>query len=178
MGSGGPTGPTRGALAAKCTPNWVGRHNHPSRRSRYSSVMRAHPTLLLLAVVPLMLVGCSTPKTIADSTFPDVPNGFAEELNMFSAKPIALWTHGRTSLAIITVSSVTCPPVPTKLEVTGDAAIAVTFVRSPNSPCSVDLSPTTHEFKVPEGIDPTNPVTVEVLFDFESKQTYELQVEG
>ena len=89
-----------------------------------------------------------------------------------------MWDHGRTILAIVTVGSLTCPPVPTSISTPDAATINLTFVRSPNSPCSADLSPTTHEFKIPEGIDLEGDVTVNILFDFETDQEYSVTVRG
>jgi hypothetical protein len=135
------------------------------------------PIVVLAALAAtLMLSGCQPAVSIASNTFPDVPDGHAQDVNLFSAEPIAVWTHGKTTLSIVTVGSVSCPPVPISMTVTDDAHIAVTFVKSPNSPCSADLSPTTHEFKVPEGIDTGKTVTVNVLFDFETDYKYELTV--
>ncbi|MCU1441243.1 MAG: hypothetical protein JWP85_2240 [Rhodoglobus sp.] len=139
--------------------------------------MKAFPMLVLAAAVPLFLSGCGAPTSIATNTYPDVPNGHAEGINLFSAEPIAVWDHGRTILAIVTVGSGSCPPVPTAISAKDASTIALTFVRSPNSPCSADLGPTTHEFKIPEGIDVDGEVTVELLFDFETDQTYTLTVQ-
>jgi len=136
-----------------------------------------HPQALLLAlVVPLLLAGCSTPASIASSTYPDVPDGYAETVNLFSAEPIAVWVHGKTLLAIVTVGSGSCPPVPTSISAPDATTIDVTFVKSPNSPCSADLGPTTHEFTIPEGVNPTDAVTVNLHFDFDTDQDYELTV--
>jgi hypothetical protein len=140
--------------------------------------MKALPTLLLAAVVPLLLSGCGAPTSIASNTYPDVPNGYAEDVNLFSAEPIAVWEHGRTILAVVTVGSLSCPPVPTAISAKDDTTIALTFVRSPNTPCSADLSPTTHEFEIPEGIDIDGDVVVEILFDFDTDQTYSVAVAG
>ena len=134
--------------------------------------------LLVAAAVPLLLSGCAAPTSIASNSYPDVPNGYAEEVNLFSAEPLAVWDHGRTILAIVTVGSLTCPPVPTSISTPDAATINLTFVRSPTSPCSADLSPTTHEFEIPEGIDLEGDVTVNILFDFETDQEYSVTVGG
>jgi hypothetical protein len=125
----------------------------------------------------LVLSGCQPATSIASNTFPDVPDGHAEDVNLFSAEPIAVWTHGKATLAIVTVGSVSCPPVPISMTVVDPGTVNFTFVKSPNSPCSADLSPTTHEFKVPEGLDTSlSTVTVNILFDFETDYEYELTV--
>ena len=138
--------------------------------------MRHPRALLLAALVALALAGCSTATSVADSTYPDVPSGYAETVNLFSAEPIAVWAHGRTVLAVVTVGSGSCPPVPTAISAPDDTTIAITFVKSPNSPCSADLGPTTHEFVIPEGIDPQGDVTVDLHFDYDTDLDYELEV--
>jgi hypothetical protein len=137
-----------------------------------------HPGALLVAVLvaPLVLAGCSAPVSVASSTYPDVPDGYAETVNLFSAEPIAVWVHGKTLLAIVTVGSGSCPPVPTSISAPDATTIDVTFVKSPNSPCSADLGPTTHEFAIPEGVDADGDVVVDVHFDFDTDQDYELTV--
>jgi hypothetical protein len=139
-------------------------------------MVRIHTVLLTAVAAALVLSGCAPAVSIASNTFPDVPAGHAEEVNLFSAEPIAVWSHGKSTISIVTVGSVSCPPVPISMTRTDDATLAITFVKSPNSPCSADLSPTTHEFKVPEGIDTGKTVTVNVLFDFETDYEYELTV--
>lgn len=129
----------------------------------------------LLILVPL-LPGCSPVTSVASNTFPDVPPGYAESVNLFSAEPIAVWSHGKTMLSIVTVGSGSCPPVPVSISAPDDSTIAITFVKSPNSPCSADLGPTTHEFDLPEGIEPSDEVTVQVRFDYDTDLDYSLRV--
>ncbi len=132
-----------------------------------------------LALVSLfLLAGCGPVISVASNTYPDVPNGYAEEVNLFSAEPIAVWDHGKTLLSVVTVGSGSCPPVPTSITSSDSSTIAITFVQSPNSPCSADLGPTTHEFKIPDGVDVDAQVTVNVLFDFDTDYEYELIVGG
>lgn len=114
--------------------------------------------------------------SIASNTYPDVPKGYAEEVNLFSAEPLAVWVHGQTLLAIVTVGSGSCPPVPTSITSPDAATIDITFVKSPNSPCSADLGPTTHEFELPDGVDTSAEVTVNLHFDYDTDQDYELTV--
>ena len=126
--------------------------------------------------MPFLLTGCGAPTTIASDTYAGVPDGVAETVNLFSAEPVAVWVEGNI-LAVVTVGSGSCPPVPTAISATDAANIAITFVRSPVSPCSADLGPTTHEFATPEGIDTSGEVTVNVHFDFETDLDYELTVQ-
>ena len=140
--------------------------------------MRPIPLLLALAVLPL-LAGCNAaPVSVASNTYPAVPNGYAETINLFSAEPVAVWVHGRTllAIAIVTVGSLDCAPIPTAITAPDAATIAITFVRSPNKPCSADLSPTTNEFELPAGVDPDGDVVVTVHFAYETPVDYTLEV--
>lgn len=140
-------------------------------------MVRIHTVILTAVAATLVLAGCAPAVSIASNTYADVPGGYAEDVNLFSAEPIAVWNHGKATLAIITVGSVTCPPVPISMTVIDPGTVNFTFVKSPNTPCSADLSPTTHEFKVPEGLDTgLNTVTVNILFDFETDYEYEITV--
>lgn len=135
------------------------------------------PLLLAAVAVPALLAGCSGPKdSVASNTYPDVPNGYAETVNLFSAEPVAVWVHGRTQLAVITVGSADCAPVPVSISAKDAATIAITYVHSPNKPCSADLSPTTNEFKLPDGVDASGDVTVALHFDYDSPLDYSLKV--
>lgn len=138
---------------------------------------RIHALALAVAGA-LLLAGCGPVTSIASNTYPDVPNGYAEEVNLFSAEPIAVWDHGRTILSIVTVGSGSCPPVPISITAPDATTIDITFVKSPNNPCSADLGPTTHEFKIPDGVDVDATVAVNVHFDFDTDYDYELTVSG
>lgn len=133
----------------------------------------------LLAAGLLASSGCSTgaPVSVASNTYPSVPNGFAQEVNLISAKPIAVWVHGGTILAVVTVGSLACAPIPTAISATDETTIALTYVKSPNTPCEGNIGPTTNEFKIPEGIDPKSSVTVEIHFDISGAQDYSVPVE-
>lgn len=139
-------------------------------------MVRTSAVALALAST-ILLTGCGPAVSIASNTFPDVPNGYAEEINLFSATPIAVWTHGQSMLAIVTVGSKSCPPVPTEISSPDSATINLTFVKSANSPCSNAIAPTTHEFKIPAGVDVGSPVTVNVNFAFDADYDYVLTVE-
>jgi hypothetical protein len=136
---------------------------------------RIHAMALALASV-VLLSGCGPVVSVASNTYPDVPNGAAEDVNLFSAEPIAVWDHGKTILSVVTVGSGSCPPVPTAISSPDATTVNITFVKSPNSPCSADLGPTTHEFKIPDGVDVDGTVIVNVHFDFDADYNYELTV--
>jgi len=135
------------------------------------------PVLLAAAVVPAFLAGCSGPVvSVAANTYPDVPNGYAETINLFSAEPVAVWVHGRTELAVVTVGSVDCAPVPVAISVKDATTIAISYVKSPHKPCSADLSPTTNEFKLPAGFDSSGDISVALHFGYDTPVDYSLKV--
>src|SRR6187431_780727 len=140
--------------------------------------MTRNPALALALAGALLLSGCGPVVSVASNTYPDVPNGYAEEVNLFSAEPIAVWDHGKAILSVVTVGSGSCPPVPVSIEAKDATTVNITFVKSPNSPCSADLGPTTHEFKIPDTIDTSGEVTVNVHFDFDDDYDYVLTVDG
>jgi len=83
---------------------------------------------------------------------------------------------GRTILAVVTVGSLTCAPVPVAISAKDATTIAITYVRSPNKSCSSDLSPTTNQFALPHGIDPSAVVTVDLHFSYDTPVDYALKV--
>lgn len=135
------------------------------------------PVLILPVAACLLLAGCTgAPVSIAANTYPNVPNGYAETINLFSAEPVAVWVHGRTELAIVTVGSLNCPPVPTAISVKDASTLAINYVRSANQPCSTDISPTTNEFELPKGFDPSGSINVDVHFAYDTPIDYTLSV--
>ncbi len=135
--------------------------------------------IAVVAAASLALGGCSAgaPISVASNTYPSVPNGFAQEVNLISAKPLAVWVHGGTILALITVGIVACTPVPTAITATDDTTIALTFVKSPNTPCQGNIGPTTHEFRIPPGIDRDSSTIVDIHFDIPGAEDYAVEVQ-
>lgn len=125
----------------------------------------------------LALSACAGPPvSVASNTYPSVPNGFAETVNMISAEPIAVWVHGHTILAVVTVGSELCPPVPTAISASDSSTVELIYVTSPNTPCSGSIGPTTNEFKIPDGLDIDSNVTVNIRFEFDTPQSYSVEV--
>ncbi len=136
--------------------------------------MRPYRLATLLVALPL-LAGCTT--NVATATTPGVPEGLDADQSLLNGLPLAAWLDDeRATLAVVTFGSSSCPPVPTSIARTDDATIAISFVRSPNTPCTADLAATTHEFATPGGIAPQVDVTAELRF--ENDQVYTVQVQG
>lgn len=135
--------------------------------------MRAHPIVTLLVALPL-IAGCAS--NVATSTIEGVPPGMDAGENLLNGLPLAVWLDDeRSALAVVTFGSSSCPPVPTSIGRVDDTTLAIAFVRSPNTPCTADLAPTTHEFATPDGIAADAPVTVELGFEKEQRYTVEVQ---
>lgn len=143
---------------------------------RLSASRQVWPRLLAIAAIPLLLAGCSAQKSIATNSYPHVPPGYAQTINTFNAQPIAVWVHNKTILAVINVASADCPPVPVSITSPDPATIQITYIKSPASPCSVNLSPTTDEFSIPASVDTTKPVTVKTHFAYDAPVDFATQV--
>ena len=125
----------------------------------------------------LVLVACSPPTTIAYATYDRAPAGFDSSGTLLNGQPSAVWLLGQESFAIVTYGSSVCPPIPTKLEATPPSAMVVTFVPSPNKPCTTDLGVTTHQFYLPEGMDVAAAIDVHVVYEFPQHTEYDLVLE-
>jgi len=97
---------------------------------------------------------------------PGAPPGLEHDPSNFDT--VALWLERGESFAIVTYGSSSCPPVATSLSGEGNDRIAVNFAPSKNEQCTADMAPTTHEFKLPDGVDRT-PVTITVSYEESSK---------
>ncbi|MFZ2964082.1 MAG: hypothetical protein WA006_05295 [Rhodoglobus sp.] len=136
--------------------------------------MRTHPFVALLVAVP-MLTGCST-SSVATSTTRGTPPGIDASENLLNGLPLAVWLdEDRAALAVVTFGSSSCPPVPTSISRLDDTTLSISFVRSPDTPCTADLAATTHEFETPEGIAADSPVTAELGFENEQRYTVDVQ---
>ena len=129
-----------------------------------------------LAALTVLLAGCSAPVSIADDTFAGGPPGFEGDGGLLNGEPTAIWIAGRRQFAIVTFGSSSCPPVPTAISAPDATHIAITFVKSPNTPCTADLAPTTHKFDLPDGVDPDGSVSVDVTYDFDTDYDYALEL--
>lgn len=136
--------------------------------------MRPHPIVALLIAVPLT-AGCAS--NIATSTTTGVPPGLDAGENLLNGLPLAAWLDGdRATLAVVTFGSSSCPPVPTSISRVDDTTLRISFVRSPNTPCTADLAATTHEFETPDGI--AADATTAAQLSFENDQVYTVEVQG
>ncbi|MEJ1923439.1 MULTISPECIES: hypothetical protein [unclassified Microbacterium] len=118
---------------------------------------------LAIVVAAGILVGCSGSGTgVAQAMKPGIPEGVVFE--PLSEEPAATWIERGETFAIVTWGSGSCPPIATALTADGPDRVAVTFGSSPNDPCTADMSPTTHEFELPNDVT-GSPVIVEVGYE-------------
>ncbi|WP_336645919.1 hypothetical protein [Microbacterium sp. USHLN186] len=104
-----------------------------------------------LMIMVCALAGCSASDVgVARETRRGVPDGLV--VDPLNDRPIATWIERGETFAIVTIGSGSCPPVATALVAEVPDRVAVTFGPSPNDPCTADMSPTTHEFDLPEEI--------------------------
>lgn len=132
------------------------------------------PVVAIALAALTLLAGCSAPVSVANDTSSGGPPGFDGSGGLLNGEPSAIWISGRREFAIVTFGSPTCPPVPTSISSSDATHIAITFVRSPNSPCGAEIEPTTHKFDLPKGVDADGEVTVDVTYDFDTDYNYEL----
>lgn len=126
---------------------------------------------VLPLVVALLLAGC-TATSVAVETTEGLPERYIPGDNLFNGKPLVLWSNAR--LAVVTFGSSSCPPIPTSISAPSADRIVIEFSPSPNTPCSADLAPTTHQFDLPSNIDAGGGVTAELRF---GEQVYEVPVD-
>jgi hypothetical protein len=150
-----------------------------SASNRYSSCMvtrsATQPMLAsALLALSIVLTGCSAPVSVANDTSAGGPPGFDGSGGLLNGEPSAIWISGRREFAIVTFGSSSCAPVPTAITSTDATHIAITFVKSPNTPCTADFAPTTHKFDLPKGLDADGEVAVDVTYDFDADYHYAL----
>ena len=127
-----------------------------------------------LVALSAALVGCSAPVSVANDTSAGGPPGFDGGGGLLNGEPSAIWISGRREFAIVTFGSSSCPPVPTSIASSDATHVEITFVRSPNNPCTADMAPTTHKFDLPEGVDAAGEVTLDVTYDLDVDYDYAL----
>jgi hypothetical protein len=133
------------------------------------------PAAAIALVALSLLAGCSAPPvSVADDTSAGSPPGFDGEGGLLNGEPSAIWISGRREFAIVTFGSSSCPPVPTSISAVDEHHMAITFVKSPNSPCTADMAATTHKFDVPDGVDADGAVAIAVTYDFDTDYDYQL----
>ena len=122
----------------------------------------------VVGLIVLAVAGCAAPFApsstpgVAETVRPGAPDGM--DIDLLGGTAAGTWLDDGERFAIITMGSGSCPPVATAITVESVDHLALTFSPSPNDPCTADMSATTHEFALPDGIT-GRPVTITVTYD-------------
>lgn len=132
---------------------------------------------LLSMMVIVAVSGCAPesegPRSLAERVVRGVPETWAgPPLDPLDGSPEVGWLSD-DEFDVVTRGSSSCPPVAISLEVTGEGDVRISFAHSPHDTCTADDGPTTHVFRIPDGID-ERPVTVTLTFP--SGGTYPLSL--
>ena len=91
-----------------------------------------------------------------------------------NGQPVVGWVSD-TEFGVITIGSSSCPAVAGELEVLDADEVQVEFGPSPRNPCTADMAPTTHVFRLPATVN-GRPVIVTVQFaDYDTEYVLELE---
>lgn len=118
------------------------------------------------ALVSLGLAGCATsPDSDADSTGQDTQDpGAGGDIDV-EIEVDAAWLAGGGAIAIVTQGSSSCPPQVEDLALESDGTLAVVIndpVAEGELPCTRDLAPRGTLVGLPEGVDPTQDLSISV----------------
>ncbi|MBW9121919.1 hypothetical protein JNB63_17615 [Microbacterium trichothecenolyticum] len=124
-----------------------------------TSVTRSAP-LVAGCMLVIALAGCAANPGIG-TVSRGAPDGVLDPL---SESPTAVWVERGESFAIVTIGSSSCPAVATEVETDGTDLVSVTFGSSPNTPCTADMAPTTHQFDLPAEVT-SDAISVKIRFE-------------
>ena len=136
-------------------------------------------TAVLLAVVALALGACGTARDASDAGRPTLPATSGQTFEVRPPPPPVAWADGRR-LAVTTSGSSSCPTGPTDPVVVGDQELRVPIVSlfPDRDPCTADMTMTTTEVELPDGISPDEPITVHLRHEGDDEQTVVLPPAG
>lgn len=123
-----------------------------------------------LVVSTLALAGCAITSPVPAAPAP-APTPTPEEPAMEIA---ATWLDAGRMIGLVTWGSSSCVPFAEEPAADGQK-IAVKLTDADTGPCTADHSPRASELAVPAGVDPTQPVTVQLTY---LDQTAELTLPG
>lgn len=115
-------------------------------------------------LILLVLAGCSSPDSVAESSYAGLPESMDETDIGVSGEPVATWIEEDETFAVTMWGSSSCPAVPSSIETTDAGGVEIEFVTDSSGPCTADLAPTTHEFAVPDDAA-TSPLEVTMLWE-------------
>lgn len=96
------------------------------------------------------LAGCAGSNTIAERTYPGLPES-ATESTRPDLETSVVWEEPGATFAVPTYGTSACPPIATRLDAADDS-VTVGLEPNPQKACTADLAPTTHVFGLPSNV--------------------------
>lgn len=125
--------------------------------------MRALTSAAALAAVALLTAGCTAAPGASAPTSSAEPSGTSAPPTPGGVDEVeAAWLDGGRSFALVTWGSSSCAPVLGDVAASGQS-IRVTFAASAEKACTDDLAPRALMVPVPDGVDVTADVEIEVV---------------
>lgn len=114
----------------------------------------------IAAIAALALAACATGALVEpDGADESVPGGTETEQVMIEAA----WLDGGRSIGIVTEGSSTCVPSAGEVTLETNGTLAVTFEEpDATTPCTMDYAPRVSLVGVPDGVDPSQNLTISV----------------
>ena len=127
------------------------------------TLMRALSSVVTLAAVALLATACATAPGASAPTSSGAPSGTSTPPTADGVDEVeAAWLDGGRSFALVTWGSSSCAPVLGDVAASGQS-IRVTFAASAEKACTDDLAPRALMVPVPDGVDVTTEVEIEVV---------------
>ncbi|GAB3609338.1 hypothetical protein GCM10027414_14630 [Humibacter ginsengiterrae] len=131
----------------------------PLARSRWSS--RVAIASVVAGLTVLALAGCSQNSTKPITDYKGEPKGVEAPPSSAGGAPFSVWLKGGDQFTVTLYGSSTCPPVPSRFNLTGHNKVELTIPKlAKNKVCTMDYVPHTTVFATPNTIDRHSDVSV------------------
>lgn len=126
-----------------------------------TSALRPLVSVVGLAAAALLVAGCTAgPGSETPTSSPAPSAGGADDQNDFEG---ALLDDGRM-FAVVTTGSSTCVPQVDQVSAEGQTVTVTLVDPDASTPCTKDLAPRASIGALPEGVDPTKDITLNVTY--------------
>lgn len=115
-----------------------------------------------------LLSGCATTAATSPTNSPDAttaPTENPEETTTPEADFTAGWLASGTMIGVVTTGSSTCVPIVESVEGSGDTVTVTLADPEPSTPCTRDLQPRITGVGLPEGVDATKLLVLDVTYN-------------
>ncbi len=115
-----------------------------------------------------LLSGCATTPATSPTNSPEAttaPSEVPEETSLPDADFTAGWLASGTMIGVVTTGSSTCVPVASAVEGSGSTITVTLAEPDPAQPCTRDLQARITGIGIPDGVDVTKPLTVDVTYN-------------